>query len=619
MSYKPETTTQGASWEQIYSQVWARRQNQSLIFRQMLQVRDHYNGDIVIPIADVKGHKSSAPMSARLVTEAIDSQSRLCSMSRPNITAPPLEAFNPASSQVANKRRKAWYARWDENALGDILLRRHYRFLSGYGSSCFVVMPDFKGNGCAKIELRNPLGLYPELRSMDDVREPRNLATIYGRSVDWIQANYPEARDWLGTQAHLQGLWDIVEWIDDKCIVIGILGPRGFGEEWSWVRAEGGMRGYELRRWRNRADMVPVAVPRRITLDRLMGITDASLAAIEQMERMVILNDIAAEKYVFPDMLIMGTDGREARLLNGTWRDGRSGVPNEMVDGEFKFVQASPGPLTNPNIDRAERNFRISTGLVPQTGGETGGAGLRTGRAIDAIGGYSVDPRVQELQEVTTRCLKVVNEAIAAVELGYAPSQKYTVFSGWPGEHGLVEYTPKEIFKESRHNVVSYSFPGTNISEISTAIGQLLGEGVMSHATARREHPLIEDPDGEERAVNLEKMTDAMFAAQLAQAQQGALPLIDQVRAMELYANGKTIWEAVQQASREAQERQAAQAPPPEAGQATAPEQQPGLALPGQGVESAAPPEITPPTPAQDNFRQLYHALTTGAGQRRGQ
>lgn len=604
-----DSTAFGWSWEAISAELARRRGADGPVLAQMELARSHYNGDIVVPLHDVKGQTTSLPIAARLVTEAIDNVARMATMGRPQIHVPPVKPFKDTgkdSIEYAAIKRRALYARWDESALSDILLRRAYRHFGGYGTCAFIAVPNYERGG-SSIELRNPLGTFPELRTLDDIRDPMNVGFISARSYEWICHCWPQMKAVMGENNQVDGMWDVVEWIDPDAIVIGVLGPSDpYTASAAWRRNVPG--GVEVARYPNKAEMVPVAIPRRVTLDRLMGIVDAAIPGVERLERLKLLDDIAAEKAVFGDMVIIGQDGREARLVSGEWKDGRTGIPNELVDGDIKVLSQSPGPMNHSNIDRAERDFRVSTGLIPQTGGETYG-GLRTGRAIDAIGGFSIDPRVQEAQEIVARSLTQLNKGLMAVEKGYFAGRKFTVFSGWPAESGETTYEPSKHF-ESDANVVSYSFPGTDVSAISVAIGQLLGAGVMSRATSRRVHPLVEDPEGEERAVLLEHLTDAAIAGMIQQISTGALPFVDQVRIMQLYAAGATIWDAVTQASREAQERQAAAAPPPAEGQVVAPETNPGLALPGQGVE--APASIQPPNQSQVNFRDLTRAVRTG-------
>ncbi len=611
MAIEPyDMTAYGMAWGDIETEMQRRRSADGDVFRAMELARAHYNGDVVFPLYDVKGQTQASPISARLVTESIDNLSRMSTMGRPQIHCPalfPYKEKGKGSQDEAAIKRRALYARWDESALADILLRRAYRHFGGYGTASFIAVPNYERGG-AGVELRNPLGAYPELRTLDDVRDPINVGFVVARSYEWICHMWPWMRGEMGAQGNtIDGMWDVLEWIDHECIVLGILGPsnRSWGTTWQRNGAPGGV---EVARFPNKAEMVPVAMPRRMTMDRIQGIADSILPAVENLERMKLLDNAAAEKAIFPDLVILGQDGREARLISGRWHDGREGIPNELVDAQVQVLNWSPGPMNHSNIDRQERDIRVSTGLIPQTGGETYG-GLRTGRAIDAIGGFSIDPRVQEAQEIMARSLTQLNKAIMAVEKGYFGQRKFTVFSGWPSESGETEYTPDKHFA-SDANVVTYSFPGTDVSSITVAIGQLLGAGILSRRAARLLHPLVEDKEGVETEVLVEHLTDAAIAGLLQQIGSGALPLVDQARIIQLVGKGETIWDAVTTASREAQERQAALAPPPEQGQAAAPEAQPGLALPGQGVEQ--PAAIAGPNQSQLNFRDLTRAVRTG-------
>ena len=57
----------------------------------------------------------------------------------------------------------------------------------------------------------------------------------------------------------------------------------------------------------------------------------------------------------------------------------------------------SPGPMTQQTLDRLERNISVSGGISPFFGGENPDS-MRTGRGVATMGGFSVNPRVQELQ-----------------------------------------------------------------------------------------------------------------------------------------------------------------------------------------------------------------------------
>lgn len=606
------------SWESVVATMASRRSFDSNAIRAMIEVRDRYNGDLVTPLIDVSGEPSMKPPIPQVVANAIDNLSMRAGSTKPIIICPALDESKETergSVDWANRRRRALYSTWHTEALIDVKLRRAYRHYHGYGTFSLVVMPDFgdsRREPGPTIQLRDPLSSYPELRSPDDVREPLNIGFVFGRSATWIARTYPEAEHLLGdagVDTDANRLWDLVEWIDGDDIVVGILGPRW--DNSTRTDASPSNSSMELRRWPNRAGMVPVAVPRRVTLDRVMGQVWTAIGMQDLLGRLTALDIEAAERAIFPDMVVMGENNQAPVLVSGKWKDGREGEPNLVMNGKVQYLQSAPGPLTHPVLDRMERATAMSAGNSPFFAGENTGS-LRTGRAIDALGGYSIDPRIQESQDVMQRALEVVNEAVLRTYKGYWPDRKFTLFSGWPSDTGQVTFTPGRHF-ETTQNVVAYSFPGSDVSQINVAVNQLTASRLMSRHTARVRHPYIDDADSEHRRIVTETIEDAVFQGFLQQSGAGAIPLVDAVRVLSLVQEGKPVYEAIAMAQREAQERQAAEPPPPGPGQAVAPETQAGLALPGQGAETALSRQPEAPQPLQD-VHQLLNAL--GGGRR---
>lgn len=589
-----------------------RRSQDSALIRAMIRVREKYNGDQAVLLPDVKGEPSMVAPIAQIVTDAVDFLANRASGSRPAISVPAVDPSSDKSLDRAARRRRAFYATWYENGFTEVILRRAYRHYFGYGTFAAMAMPDAtKG---VRVELRDPLTTYPEMRTPDDIHQPLNVGFVYGRSTSWLRSRYPEIKEQLKNSSN-DRLWDLVEWVDEDDVVLGVLGPRYDSYQQNRYSADN-LRTFdthaELRRWPNRAGMVPCAIPRRVTLDRVMGQVWAAVGQQDHLERFTALEISAAEKYVYPDMVVLGRDGRTPMLVSGSWKDGRTGEANFIQDGDVKMLNAAPGVLTMPTIDRIERAARVSSGLIPQAGGEQAGS-LRTGRAIDAMAGFSTDPRIQEAQEVTARHLATLNEGICAVYKGNFPNRKFTFFSGWPGDGGEVSFTPGEDF-ETSSNVVSYAFPGSDVTEISVAVGQLVSLRMMSRQTGMTKHPWIEDPEHEKTRIVVEQMEDAALQSILEQSVGQVLPLIDLARIIDLYRGGMTLTDSILQASEEAQQRQAAMAPPPGPDQIMAPQQAPGLALPGQGVETLdqTMPTQGPPPQGTQNAAQLFRALQAG-------
>jgi len=333
----------------------------------------------------------------------------------------------------------------------------------------------------------------------------------------------------------------------------------------------------------------------------------------------MVLNTIAAEKNIFADAYALAENGQVAEIAGGEWKDGRTGEIN-LLSGVKAVGQmvSTVGPMTAQAIGSLERAARSSTGTIPQFGGENPQS-LRTGRAIDTLGSYSVDPGIKEAQDITAVSLeRRINPAILEVEKGYWPNKKYVCFSGWPGDQGQVEYKPSKHF-ETTENAVQYSFPGMDLSQISIAVLQLNGGKLMSRHTARIKHPMIEDADSEEKFFTEEAIKDVVLAAFQKQVAEGTMPLADVARVDELVLQGEEMHRAIMQAQREAQERQVREAPEPGPGEVAAPEEAPGLAQPGMGIEAPgrpgqganAPPTpgLPGPRPEQRGIEQLLEAV----------
>ena len=598
------------TWEQIVATMTLRRSNDSSVIQRMIDIRDRYNNDVVVPVVEMPDQPEMRALMPQLIHDGIEGYAMRAAAQMPAITIPALKPSSQRSREFAAIRRRALYASWSENSLS-LLLRRAFRQLSGYATFSMVVMPDHE-KGRARIELRDPLTAYPELRAPEQIDPPRNVGFVYGRSAHWIARHYPEAREYVlgrpgpGQNTPVEQLWDVVEWIDEDHVVIGLLGPREASLQQGDITKSGGM---ELRRWPNRAGMVPVAIPQRITLDRIAGQMDSIVGIVDWMAKLMALDVLAAEKDIFPDIAVIGDENRVPELIGGEWKDGRSGEVNLLTGVRgLQMLHTTPGPMTERVMGGLERAGRMASGATPLYGGDNPNA-LRTGRAIDTIGAFAVDPMVAELQDIMSRALeRSINPAILEVEKGYWPNKTFTVFSGWRGDQGVVEYTPSKHF-EATHNSVSYSFPGTDMSQITVALAQLVGAGLVSQKTARAEHPLIDNPEQEEDGIVKERLTDALLQSILQQAVAGQMPAIDVAQVIKYVEQGMEIPDAILKADEAARARQAAQAPPPQPGQMTAPEQQPGLAMPGMGAESAPAPPNQPVPQGLQNASALMAAL----------
>lgn len=593
------------SFEEIASVIFSRRQARGPLIEQMMKVRERYNGDWVIPDFNLP------PVTPALVADAVDHLALRAASVQPNIFCPAVDQTKETgkrSKEWAGYRKKALHYSWWKSEW-HLHSRRAYRHLAGYATTALVVTWNFD-MGCPNLIVRDPLHAFPEPKAAEDLSPIRDCGFVYGKSAEWIRANYPKAQTIVPPSPRSSTvLWDLCEWIDEDDVVVGVLGPREDQTQgWEWGQAKG--KAMELRRWENRAGMCTAIIPERVTLDRIASQVANMVGTVDLLAFLTALDIEASERSVFPDRYAVGTPGGVPILVDGVWKDGRTGEVNLLTDtAQIGEVRGTPDPNNKITQDRLERGFRISTGLVPQAGGETYGA-LRTGRGIDALMSAAVDPRVQELQELMATRLGLANEAIFAMYEGYAPNKKYEVFSGWSTDPGLVEFTPATHF-ETRANLVQYPLPGADVQSMTIALGQLFGAGMISKQTAMRLHPFISDPDSNMRERNVE---DAEEAARLmilnrSQDPQGGLTPIDVANLAAELEKGSSWSQAIIKVDEMARERQAREAPPAPEGMVAPPEAMTGLANAGEGAESPLPPAVGEPEPSLDNVRAIVRAL----------
>lgn len=579
------------SWGDIYAQMHARREQDSFLIRQMVNVRDRYNGDIVIPLPDVEGSPDVEAPVPLIVADGVDNLGMRASSTRPVITAPAKKPTEKKSSKLAEARQRVWYGRWYDSALTEVLLGRSYRQWAAYGTTTMTAFPDFDKER-ARIQITDPLAAYPDARDPDSVEAPTSVGMVRGVSLSWLRQRFGErvaSLEGLKGQFWNEQLYDIVEWWDEDHRVFGLLGPRNHYIDRNAQAADlmfgRGWTGLELSRVPNRAGMVPVVAPRRVTLDRIEGQVAKITGLQDMLGKLMSLEYLAAQKAVFPDMVALGENGQQPQLVAGRWVDGREGEVNIVLDAkDVRYLNQPQSVSSFATHDRIERAARMNGGVSSLLNGESPGASLRTGASIDAAASFAIDPRVQEAQRVMARHLSTLNEAVGNVEKGYFSGKKLWAFSGWSGSTEIVEYDPAEVFGDSTFNAVHYQFPGSDLGQVTIGLAQMTGSGLMTRRTARHKHPYIDDPDDEERTEVVERLTSATLGGLEQRAAMGELPVIDLAAIIKAYRAGDELWDAVAKADEAARKRQSEASPDPAA-------QAPGLAPPGMGAESPAPPD----------------------------
>lgn len=598
----------------------ARRLARSPLIEQMRLITQHYDNDVAVPLPEVS--KRELPAVANFFSIGIDQYAMRMASVLPELIAPPRKKGVQRSEQLAATRRRVALGFWEQNGY-DLQLYRRFRWLIAYSCSPVKVIPDLGMEGPRWV-LRNPAEAYPSDED-PECMTPRDCLFGYARTVGWLRARFPDidlsgivvdrsAKGLMGGSRHLQpdDPIDLIEHVDGQetvQIAVGVgkpvmgshllnygvggaqivdLGSHGGQDTWA----------VELRRVANRTGVCPVVMPGRITLGKPKGQFDDNVGLFQQMAMLTAMEVSAVAEAIWPDQWIVSRPNETANIIRTA--DGRRGVLGQIEGAAIEAVQIQPGMQTNPTIDRLERAQRITSGIAPEMGGESG-SNIRTGRRGDAVLGAAIDYTIQEAQKIMARSAQHELNIAAAVDLTYFGRKRKSFYVQWKGG-GRLDYTPREVWTEDRTLIVDYANAGVDATELNVQLGQMVGSGMMSTLTAMRTHPMVKDAEFESDQIVYEQLERGLLGQMPALLQSGAFTTDDYVRVMELVRSDKmTVEEAFRKAQDEAQARQAAAAQAA-AGSAQA---QPGMNQPG--ADAAIPAQA----PSAKNLTSLLRGLTT--------
>lgn len=631
---------------EIVTNMMSRMRARSPLIRRCAEVKLRYDGEWIMPMPNMDEEPDKAAFGPALVAETVEYLALRASEQAWSIWVPALDSAldkGRGSIEWAAKRRKVMDATWARNQ-GQLAVRTAYKHQVGYATMAMLWMwDDEKGSrtfGMPRLLVRDPMCSFPDPKAPYDISLPHNIGFIAAHSAESIMAQWGERRPEVaalvsGARRGENQLWDLVEWLDQDDVVIGILGPHynadgGTRQDWTsgggWAAGSPSWqsgRNMELWRYPNKAGCVPAVCPSQVTMSKVASAVSRNLGQADLMNRMLALDIAASERDVFPDRYVLGEKGGTPKLIGHTqWQDGRTGNTN-LVSGarEVNNLHNQPSQAARQLTSVIERNFRVSTGLVPAAGGETYGA-LRTGRGIDSMLGTATDPRVAELQEMMEFALTEMNRGMLGLWRGNAESgRKIVLFSGRAGDASQVEFIA-DMHLESDEQVVAYPVVGMSVQDLTIELGQLFAAKAISLRTFRLLHPHIKDAEAESSQVYVEMLELAAIDSLAKLVENGMMPPEDLVAIGQKLKDTGNIFEAVRLQGDLAQKRQASAAPPPgELGTgpngeqlALPPGTQPGLGPAGAGMEqqpSPLTPEIGPPAASIANLHSLVRDLRT--------
>lgn len=570
----------------------------------MKTIQSIYNGTMEVPLPDME--QNAMPSVPNLLAQGLDQMAGRVTSVTPTVTFAAARPGNRASDRNALNSARTIQGWWQMDRFG-LKMRQRGRHLIGYSMAPTVIRWDQK-SGRPVWHLRHPLETFPSTDVMPGRVKPSDVVFAYKRSAAWMRENGYEAQLYAITERYdtpPDTQVTLLEYIDRAETHLIACGYRSIDSDMGMMEMEmsgNSMRGVTLEWIPNLIDEMPVTIPMRITLDGATGQFDNMIGMYFQQAKLMALETIAVEKGIFPDTYLVSRPGEIGRFLDGP-HDGRTGMVNIIAGGDIKEVQSSPGYLTNPTIDRLERNQRVTAGVPAEFGGESS-TNIRTGRRGDAVLSAVIDYPVAEAQETFAFSLEEENEIAIAMAKTFDGDTKRTIYVGTGNSARPVTYTPNVTFETDEH-VVSYPAAGTDLNSLIVGIGQRVGLGIMSKATAATLDPYIDNPEQEHDQIIAEGLEQALVASIQQQAAQGVLPPLVLSKIMTMVKNDKMeIAEALNKVTEDAMKEQQAQAEAqtPDAASADAAVS----AMTGQQGPQAA---IQGPNQSQQNLMSLLSNL----------
>src|ERR1044072_1087865 len=263
--------------DQIVSLYSARKLDRGPVINRMQKVADVYNGDMVVPLEG--RDRTEEVWIPNLLQPGMDQAALRISSTTPDVRFLPEKEGVQLHLNRANDRLDAVLAWWTMNKMG-LKLRRRARHLIGYGCTPVIVRPH-KQWEMPVWHARNPLSTFPGFSNDPDDITPHDCIFAFQRSLKWLQDNFDEPMRLLykGENPHGSHQFELLEYVDCDTHVLACLGkPKG-----QWDVNDGRLAAVELLRFPNRAEVCPVVVPGRITLDRTQGAYDG-IVGVYQMQ-----------------------------------------------------------------------------------------------------------------------------------------------------------------------------------------------------------------------------------------------------------------------------------------------------------------------------------------------
>lgn len=591
---------------QLRSAFEERRKNRGALIARMENMTAHYNGAISVPLPELD--ESEKPAIANLIYVGIESLSTRISSVMPNLLYPSLHPGYSTADGRARDRRLANLGWWKMNNM-KVKIRRRARYFTAYGTAPVSIHPvsvdESDHREIPFWRVRNPLMTYPSPMSDNDSMEPVDCIFVDWKPFEWIQEKYPKQAQVLATgNDNDTSLFAVLEYVDAIETVWCVLGRERTQQDSPWQErrvSRGNSMAEILGRVPNRAEICPVVMPGRVTLDGIQGQFDQLTGMYQRAAKLDALNTIAVFRDVFPDEYVVGnTPAGRPEIIQEA--DGKMGIIGEIRQGTMISTHHTPGQMSQNALDNLERNQRLS-GIIPAELSGESASNIRTAARGTQLLSSAVDMPIQEAHEVFEMSLELENMRAVKFQKAYYGNKPSMFFMGKNGKvEGNGDYVPNTVF-ETEFSEVRYPLPGTDINNLIVSIGQRIGIGTMDLMTAMELDPTIDDPEETYARVQVDALRKSMLSAVEQKLASGDMDPIVAARLIDMMKQKRVPIEkammVIDQILKKEQADQQNQQAQPQA----VPEQQPGV--------SASPtnPPVAPQQPQQPDLQSLLENL----------
>ena len=577
----------------------------SPLHSKMRTIQSIYNGTMEVPLPDME--RSDMPSAPNLLAQGVDQMAGRITSVIPSVTFASARPGQRTADRTASTAARTVTGWWQEDRV-PMKLKQRGRHLIAYAMSPVHIRWNPREN-LPTWQVRHPLETFPSTDIIPGKVSPVDCLFAYKRSIGWMRSmGYGDRLYALTGKTDMpdNGTVQLIEYVGDgmtHLLAAGYKTNDPYAPINLYDDVGNAMRGVTLEMFPNMSEDIPVILPMRVTLDTATGQFDNMIGMYYQQAKLMALEVIAVEKGIFPDTYLVSRPGEVGRFLDGP-HDGRTGMVNIIAGGDIRDIQSQPGYLTNPTIDRLERNQRVTAGIPAEFGGESS-SNIRTGRRGDAVLSAVIDYPVAEAQEAFAYSLEEENEIAIELAKAWAGDTTKTIYVGTGNSSKPVTYTPNKTFEVTEH-VVSYPATGTDLNGLIIGVGQRVGLGIMSKKTAATLDPYIDNPEQEHDQIIAEGLEQALVSGLQQQAASGQIPPLTLAKIMSLVANDKMeLAEALNKVTEEAMQEQQAQAAQEQ--QAMTPEQ---AAAPQTVAAMAGPqPAVAGPNESQQNLLSLLSTL----------